>query len=190
MNTIATMSASTYRAAVACMAVKDVRYYLNGIYLDLEADKVVSTDGSMLYVNGIRPGDAPEVNTGELTGLIFEPVKIPASATDVKVCGHDDHNVMLHVSFSRTPDALHVCRIIDGKYPAWEVITPKGDPAAFESLTFNVKHLAVLKQVFKNTAHFEMPGGVAFGPVLVTGANGEGTVVLMPVRLKTRQEPV
>jgi DNA polymerase III sliding clamp (beta) subunit (PCNA family) len=175
MITIATMPASTYRAAFACKATKDVRYYLNGLYLDADRAKIVGTDGHMLYINDVDVGDEPGPS------IIFEPVKILVSAETVKVERHDDTCVMLHVTARNGSTTMHICKILDGRYPDYQAVTPPGDPAPTDVMGFNVEQLARLKQVFKRYAQFEF-----FGPHNVyraTGREGEGTVVLMPCKL-------
>jgi len=49
-----TVSLATLRAARTHTAEKDVRYYLQGVYLDTAAGKVVATDGHRLFAANAR----------------------------------------------------------------------------------------------------------------------------------------
>ena len=51
MNYSFPLSLSTLRAALTHTADQDVRYYLNGVYLDLPRGKVVATDGHRMLVS-------------------------------------------------------------------------------------------------------------------------------------------
>ena len=179
MSIIATITGQSYRAAHAVTPSKDVRYYLNGLYLDIEAAKIVSTDGSMLYLNDIEiseePGDYPN-------GLIFEPVKVPVSAKSVTVSTYDDKHVMLEVRYNRAANTMHICKLIDGKYPNYKAVLPKTDASkSRQHVGFDVKYLAKLKQIFKRGAKFYFD--VESSAIKITGNDSEGTAIIMEMRV-------
>lgn len=175
MNTIATMTGQAYRAAFAVAPKKDVRPYLNGLHLDLEAGKLVSTDGHMMYINDVELGDEPGPS------LVFEPVKIPAAAETVDVNTYDDEHVMINVFGPRTGPTMHLCKIIEGRYPDYQAVIP-GVGHKRGAVGFDVKYLAVLKQVFKRGARFKFSEGAGLSACKITGADGEGMIVLMELR--------
>lgn len=158
MNTITmTVSLATLRAARTHAATSDIRYYLNGIYLDTVAGKVVSTDGHRMFVAraaGVRHGrdmaDAiPQVRGGVL---------IPADAVDDalklytgdfargKRMGACDVTITLEWENRPDPDRPGVTILgnpvgrisvpygghvtfspIDGKFPDWRRVIPQSD---------------------------------------------------------------
>ncbi len=172
--TIVTLTGQAYRAAFAVAPLKDVRYYINGIHIDTERGQVVATDGSIMYMNDVELGDDPGAS------LIFEPARIQASVETVRIYRHDDHNVMLSVSGPRTGTTTHICKLIDGRYPDYQAIIPKTGGQHRLGMGFDVKHLATLKQIFKKRAGFSF--SPAPGACKITGADSEGTVVLMEMR--------
>jgi len=60
------INANALRAAVHCSATKDIRHYLNGVYVNFKTEEravVAGTDGHCLFV-----GIAETKDTGELLG--------------------------------------------------------------------------------------------------------------------------
>ena len=52
---------SALAAALKCAGKNDVRYYLNGVYLDFPAGRIVATDGSRLFCGAIPSADCAPV---------------------------------------------------------------------------------------------------------------------------------
>lgn len=178
MNAIAMMTGQAYRAAFACMGRKDVRYYLNGIHINTEHGEIVATNGHIQYVNSVtlatNPGDP----------VIFDPVRIPAKAETVEVCRHDEKHVLVHVTGSKGTVTTHTCPIIDGRYPDYRAVTPKVGGTRAE-VSFDVKYLARLKQIFSMRARFKWNTDDKAFACQITGKPDEGTVTLMSLREAT-----
>jgi len=168
MNTIATITGQAYRAAYAIAPRKDIRPQLNGIHINTEDSEIAATDGHMLYINDVELGDEPG------SSVIFEPVKIPARVDTVEICRYTNDAVMLHVG-----DSQHICRLIDLGYPNYQAVIPttSGDR---KSIAFDVKYLAILKQIFKRGVALTFNGTP--GACKITGVAKEGMVVLMECR--------
>ncbi|KAA6187251.1 DNA polymerase III subunit beta [Thiohalocapsa marina] len=112
------------------MAQQDVRYYLNGVLLELQAASLVSvaTDGHRLAkMSGAL---AAAVDTGESSRQAIVPAK---SVIELKrLLPTDDALVRLEmgartirVSFGET---AIVSKLVDGKYPEYDRVIPKDLP--------------------------------------------------------------
>ena len=78
-NLICTLTGDQYRAACACRASKDVRYYLDSIFISSEHKELVATNGHILYTSPID--DLPD----DCKDLIIDTAKIPANVESVTI---------------------------------------------------------------------------------------------------------
>ena len=53
--------ARSFAAALKCAAKNDVRFYLNGVYLDLPKGRIVGTNGHVMFVGKIEAATLPAV---------------------------------------------------------------------------------------------------------------------------------
>ena len=132
---------------------EDTRYFLNGalFYFTAERITLVATDGHRLaLVTGKRVGggktkkgqdEAPKVilpkkTLTELTKLLTEEVKEIGYQ-------HTDNHLFFEVG-----ERMLISRMIDGQFPAYERVIPKGNDKAIEfdndRLTAAIKRVAVL----------------------------------------------
>jgi len=107
------------------MAQQDVRYYLNGMLLELTSDRVrtVSTDGHRLALSTAEVNSnvedkkqviVPRKGILELARLLGE------GSGDVEVAlGHNHIRV-------RTPGFTFTSKLVDGKFPDYERVLPRG----------------------------------------------------------------
>lgn len=108
-----------------CMANQDVRYYLNGLLLEMNPSslRAVATDGHRLALSekecDITPGDinqiiVPRKGIMELTRLLSE--------TD------DGCTVQINTNFVRIDlgDIVFTSKLIDGRFPDYDRVIPKG----------------------------------------------------------------
>jgi hypothetical protein len=152
-----TVSLATIRAARTHAADKDIRYYLNGIFLDTVAGKIVSTDGHRLFIapaTGVRHGrdmsDAiPAIRTGVIVpnDAIDAALKLyagefargkPMGACDVTITlewdtrpDPDRPGVRIlgnPVGRISVPNGGHIgFSPVDGKFPEWRRVIPRAE---------------------------------------------------------------
>lgn len=110
------------QAALLFAAVKDVRYYLNGVYFD-KRGYLVATDGHR----------AIAIETGQ-TWLESFIVPSELIAKALKVSDKHIEDVDIEIDFGETTMAFVDVSIdgikgqtIDGKYPDWEAVIPVKD---------------------------------------------------------------
>ena len=188
--TIITIERRDYNALRACAAVNEVRYYLNGIYLDCPNQMLVATNGHhMLTVPmaNVFPTDAPPCI-----------VAIPKMAKLPKKIDH----VRLNVA-TRTMETIdkggaifftQPIELIDAKYAEWQYVVrkvPSWDAKATEtraaSVPFNPKYLAAVTSALEVDI-VDMRPGPSRGDVIVARFTRDDTVLdaryyLMPMRL-------
>ncbi|KZX85593.1 hypothetical protein A3715_17020 [Oleiphilus sp. HI0009] len=106
------------------MGVQDVRYYLNGLLLDVNGNKIkaVSTDGHRL-----------SISEAELTVAVENPVKaiIPRKAiSEIAKLLTSGEEVTLKVSENQATinvdNYTFTTKLIDGTFPNYEQVIPKG----------------------------------------------------------------
>jgi len=113
------------------MAVQDIRYYLNGMLLQLQGNKLVvaATDGHRLAVDAI-----------ELDGEVAESVEVILPRKTVleliKLLGEGDEGVAIQVGanqvvFSRRDFELR-SKVVDGKFPDYQRVVPVGYEKFFD----------------------------------------------------------
>jgi len=117
--------ASALAKTAFSMAQQDVRYYLNGLLLEISADKVraVTTDGHRLSFSeaetssGVENRQAiiPRKGVSELIRLL------DAGAPDVEVAMTDNH-IQFQMGTLR-----FTSKLIDGKFPDYNRVIPSGD---------------------------------------------------------------
>ncbi len=115
------------------MAIQDVRYYLNGMLLEIESDKinVVATDGHRLAIDSktqdVDFGDKNQVIIPRKT--VIELIKLLASTDDEITFALSENHLYVNDS-SKTM----VSKLIDGRYPDYQRVIPDdGDKTAIFS---------------------------------------------------------
>ena len=132
-------------ATAFAMAQQDVRYYLNGILLELRTNLVrtVATDGHRLALCS-RPAEiqlestrkliVPRKGVMELVRLLDdseEPVTLTLSASHMR---------------AHTGDFTFTSKLVDGKFPDYERVIPRGGDKVF------IADRAELRQVLSRTS--------------------------------------
>lgn len=108
-----------------CMANQDVRYYLNGLLLDIEAGAIntVSTDGHRLALCEFKD---EAINVNERSSIIvprkgaLELSRILESSADVSVKVQMSGN---HIRVEKD-NVRFTSKLIDGKYPDYQAAVP------------------------------------------------------------------
>lgn len=185
-NLICTMTGQQYRSAFACKATKDVRYYLDGIFVSGEHSQAVATNGHMLYYTDIEAGDL-------IKDVIFEAVKIPNTVSFVTISEYSDGdsdvgaNVLLTLyGKSNQMVSKYICKVIDGRYPDYVAIIP--DPTetevCFNRFSFDALYLAKLQIIFgKSPVTFYMKANTRCASIESSEHENMGHVILMPCKV-------
>lgn len=108
-----------------CMANQDVRYYLNGLLIELKGNRIkaVATDGHRLAISE-RECD---IGTGEIDQLII-PRKGVMELSRLLGDGDKNCTVQINTNFIRVDlgDIVFTSKLIDGRFPDYERVIPKG----------------------------------------------------------------
>jgi DNA polymerase-3 subunit beta len=105
------------------MAHQDVRYYLNGLLLDIGAEKLraVATDGHRLAI-----AEMP-VETGDMARQVIVPRK--GISELLRLLGSGDEEVVIELGSNAIqvtlPEVRLTSKLIDGKFPDYQRVVPK-----------------------------------------------------------------
>jgi DNA polymerase-3 subunit beta len=164
----ATLPRSAVREMVAktqfAITGEDTRYFLNGALFVLRPDEMnlVATDGHRLALVTVardaqgKNGDEirailPKKTLGELGRLVME------SDADIAYERGENH------LFFKAGDRLLISRMIDGQFPAYERVIPKGNDKHIEferdRLTNAVKRVALLSNERSRAVKFQIDKG-------------------------------
>jgi DNA polymerase III sliding clamp (beta) subunit (PCNA family) len=190
-----TVSLATLRAARTHTAEKDVRYYLQGVYLDTAAGKVVATDGHRLFAANARgvksnypaviiPNETIDAALKQFTGEYARGKSL--GAVDVTVTVDE-----LHLAIG-TPTGSVTGKALDGRFPEWRRVVPKAEdvgdqvPAVLNTqyLTDACEALSIARNVSKKAAgqhaiRIHMRGEF---PTIVTDNTIGVLALVMPMR--------
>jgi len=125
-----TVSLAALRAARTHAAEKDVRYYLQGVYLDTAAGKVVATDGHRLFAANARgvksnypavivPNETIDAALKQFTGEYARGKSLGAVDVTITI---DETRVTIG-----TPTGSVTGKAIDGRFPEWRRVVPTPD---------------------------------------------------------------
>jgi len=126
---------------------EDTRYFLNGAQLVLKGESMtlVATDGHRLALVTVpRPGASGEAETKVILPkkTLMELAKLLDGDVEVRY-EHGENHLFFHVG-----DRLLISRKIDGQFPAYERVIPKGNDKRVEferdRLTNAIKRVALL----------------------------------------------
>jgi len=112
------------------MASQDVRYYLNGMLLEIQGDKLngVATDGHRLALSSAKSGNS------ELDVRNILPRKAVLELAKLLSPGENEVNLLIGPSYVevKTDDLSFSSKLIDGKYPDYDKVFPTGNPLPLE----------------------------------------------------------
>ncbi|MGM0593775.1 MAG: DNA polymerase III subunit beta [Pseudomonadota bacterium] len=108
-----------------CMANQDVRYYLNGLLIELRQNalRAVATDGHRLALCDAELDLVP----GDITQIIL-PRKGVMELSRLLSDGDEGCNIELNSNFIRLDlgDIVFTSKLIDGRFPDYDRVIPKG----------------------------------------------------------------
>jgi DNA polymerase-3 subunit beta len=160
----ATLPARALRDMVArtqfAITSEDTRYFLNGAQLVLTSDSMtlVATDGHRLALVTV-PREAPKAE-GETKVILPKKTLLELS----KLLGDDDGAIEYEHSenhlFFKVGDRLLISRKIDGQFPAYERVIPKGNDKRVEferdRITNAIKRVALLSNERSRAVKFQI----------------------------------
>ena len=131
------------------MAQQDVRYYLNGLMLEVDTDalRAVATDGHRLAMSEV----AVETGVGEPTQIIV-PRKgvqellrsLESSDTEVSLALGTNH---IRIN---TPELQVTSKLIDGRFPDYERVMPKGGDKVITAQTTGLRQALSRTSILSN----------------------------------------
>jgi hypothetical protein len=140
------VSLATLRAARTHAAEKDVRNYLQGVYLDTAAGKVVATDGHRLFVANARgvksvhpavivANETIDAALKQFTGEYARGKSLGAVDVTITI---DETRVTIG-----TPTGSVTGKALDGRFPDWRRVVPKAeDVGEHVPAVLNTQYLA------------------------------------------------
>ncbi len=195
-----TVSLSTLRAARTHSADGDIRRYLCGVYLDTQRGKVVATDGHRMLVAHARgvmckagaavivPNDLLDAALKQFGGEYARGKSLGACDVSITIDGAQN-------SLSIATPTGHVTgRPLDGQFPDWRRVVPKGDedglltgaPAVLNSdyVTEACAALAIARNISKAKAGHHAVRVLQRGefPSIVCDTDPDMVVIIMPLR--------
>ena len=192
-----TVSLSTLRAARTHSADGDIRRYLNGVFLDTQRGKVVATDGHRLLVahaRGVKLDAAPVIIPNELLDAALK--QFGGEYARGKTLGACDVSITIdgaQLSIA-TPTGHVTGRPLDGQFPDWRKVVPKGDedglldgaPAVLNSdyVTEACAAFAIARNISKAKAGIHAVRVLQRGefPSIVCDTDPDMVVIIMPLR--------
>lgn len=153
-------------AALICASREEIRYYLNGVYVD-PAGLVVATDGHRLFAGDFTP-DNSRATLPAFEGWIIPRDALQRALKAAPKRAKDPAARVLEISPERVGDV--VCQPIDGSFPDWrrvipDEVTPDGKAAQFDG--------AYLADFDKIAAILTGARGKAFCTLHHNGDNGD-----------------
>jgi DNA polymerase III subunit beta len=153
---------------------EDTRYFLNGALLVLKPKEMsmVATDGHRLALvtapREAAPGSPDELRVIVQKKTLLELGRLLGEAGETLEFEKGENHL-----FFRVADRVLVSRMIDGQFPAYERVIPKGNDKAVEfdrdRLTNAVKRVALLANERSRSVKFQMESG----EVVVTSNSSE-----------------
>ena len=193
---IHTLNINTLKAAQFCSANKDVRYYLNSVYLDFKVDtvlphvNVIATDGRLLaaYRDKLTDTDTATVRADFSVIVPLETIKAV-----LKLVGKNQKTIELEKMGENWRLGYLNFVPIDGKYPDYMRVIPGTEKRHHDNSAPRLDPEIVIKaQKSLNTrlgftATAKGKGSLTYGPTKNDSAvlhNGDNTslVVIMPMR--------
>ena len=193
---------NSLRAAMVCAPVKDIRYYLVGVYVDTVAGKIVSTDGHRMFVcyGPTASVDPFIIPLDDLSRVLksypaaynrgkekaFESITVSVQRTDGKTW----------VTMEGYAGAKFTFTAVDGTYPDYARVIPQ-TVKPMEFATYNAAYLAEAfdaiaiyrnksaKDAEKHCCGLMMQG---MSPGIVTDGQADAMVLVMPMRSDVAHE--
>lgn len=171
------ISAKDLEFCTLAMAKKDVRYYLQGVCLNLKTHAMVGTDGHRLHFAGALPTTKDKENE-----IILPAFFVNAVLKVLKVKKQECINLYVSENkkqaFCNLGDMTIACNTIDGVFPDVSRVIPKKYEERGAYSPFKKQDLTLLKKVVKTSKH----NAVIFekNKTLLNGDNSELVAHILP----------
>jgi len=210
MKHIATVPAALMRAAMLYQAKNDVRYYLCGVMID--AENIIATDGHTMFISPYQTDKRPEKPV-----IVAISGKIPKNAVNLQLLFDEENDIGMARCVGPVPtisqgqdgdvteaDAKPISifdkmghpltlpfHVIDGRYPDYQRVIPKGDPVPTSTIGVDVVLMAKAAAAMKELGYrFTAAALSLYGPtnsmVLETcpgNPNQNIKIIVMPCRM-------
>lgn len=129
-----TIESNTLRAALTHAAKNDVRFYLNGICLDLDAGRIVATDGHRMFIaSGPQdPGKGRVILPRDLVANVCKAAGKRGMQVTVTLAGSGETAT---ATLALPTGAQFGETLIDGNFPDWPRVMPaelSGQPGQYD----------------------------------------------------------
>lgn len=168
-----TVNRAEYLSALTCAGVKDVRYYLNGIFFD-PAGFIVGTDGHRLFCRkAATEGESVIINVKAKPPTKFNHVVIDTEKRSATFIDDKAQEVL-----------ISPIEIIDGRYPDWRRVS-HFKPGKVEAIGL---HLPYLADAARCSKYFDKKANGVLETQDSAGAtririSKEAYMLIMPVRM-------
>lgn len=188
------LPAQVLAAAQLCQAKNEVRYYLNGIYIDSKS--IAGTNGHILFRNDYADRLENYHQNHFEPGIIEKPVIINMDSAVPKAAWTASLNSIDatkgYIEYRKA--TMDICGraffdVIDGKYPDIDRVMPKTDPVPVANIDLNQEYVALTGKVLAKFYRFAGARMTFYGEnssVKVsrqTAEHGEVIMLIMPCRL-------
>jgi DNA polymerase-3 subunit beta len=134
------------KAATLFAATKDVRYYLNGVYLEARDGKIfiVATDGGALFVHRVTLSqDAPITDFGVIVPIDTAKMFAKTKSEHLTVTIDGDTITLSDGSINTTTKS------VEGNYPDWRRVLPEDSGSPDNPGHYNIDYLSACAKVGK-----------------------------------------
>jgi DNA polymerase-3 subunit beta len=196
-----TISHDTIKALLLIAPKSDIRYYLNGVCVDVRAGLVtlVATDGHRLLAVPVSADNVEDARNGEFiiprdTLEAVKPAKYGKIAAQITIelpVMPSGSGTLQTVSVTGTTTAT--AQVFDNKYPDWRRVTPTS--ASNEPAQFNSEYLGSFGKVSELLGAKTKTGVTAIihhngdAAALVTFPTSQALGVIMPLRVDNDKHP-
>ena len=177
MSATVNIPARAFAAAIKCAPKSDVRFYLNGVYLDFPKGRMVATTGHAMFIGQIESAELPPVIVPrELVESALRSMTKKARESDqtiavtIKVYPEAEAGTEITLDTGR---GAFTGQAIDGRFPEYERVVPlklSGELAQFDPaiLLDCVDALRIYTGAYRNAANVQHNGNSA---ALLTAVN-------------------
>jgi len=175
------LSGNQLRATMINAAIKDERYYLNGVFFDLDNNKLVATNGHHMYISHISCDYENDTKENH-TIFIIRRFKVATGVTDATIdYSDDDNNVTVELHYKNGDVTSQMLKPIDAKYPNYQKVIPKNHTQVKESY-FNASYLALIEKTYGKNTSVKLTYFGIDEPITVQQSDSDDMLVIMPLR--------
>lgn len=172
-----TITGNQARAALANAAKSDVRYYLNGIYFDVDNKRLVATNGHHMYITPIEVEE-------HAANFIVERFAVAANVNSLTFEYVDaDSPINVSMITSKGVTTSQYLHIIKGNYPNYERVIPvknNNDTDKIKECYFDASYLALIEKTYGKNTQCKIEFNGEGRSILVSEKGNDSKLVIMP----------